>query len=121
MVRSLGFLGVRTEAFAEMTALYLDVLGLQPTLERSGAAWFRADDGTAIHVYAANDPDHDFFGAGPVVGLVVDDFDVTRAAMSAAGIAFIGEPQRDGEQAWNHYRAPDGNVYEIIGPDRSAR
>ena len=38
--------------------------------------------------------------------------------MVAAGIAFIGDPQRDGGVAWNHYRGPDGNVYEIIGPDR---
>ena len=30
------------------------------------------------------------------------------------------EPQRDGGSAWNHYRGPDGNVYEIIGPNREA-
>ena len=120
MVRSLGFLGVRTNAFAEMAALYRDVLGLEPIVERPGAAWFKAADGTSIHVYAADDPDHDFFGHGPVVGLVVDDFDVTRDAMVAAGIRFIGEPQRDGGVAWNHYRGPDGNVYEIIGVDRGA-
>ncbi len=52
-----------------------------------------------------------------VVGLWVDDFDETRARMSAAGIQFIGEPQRDGSTAWNHYRGPDGNIYEIMGPD----
>ena len=118
MVRSLGFLGVRTNAFAEMAALYRDVLGLAPILERPGAAWFKAADGASIHVYAGDDADHDFFGSGPVVGLVVDDFETSRAAMVAAGIAFLGEPQRDGGLAWNHYRGPDGNVYEIIGPDR---
>ena len=120
MVRSLGFLGIRTAAFDETAALYRDVLGLEPVLERPGAAWFRADDGTAIHVYAADDADHDFFGEGPVVGLVVDDFRATRDRMVAAGIEFIGEPQRDDGTAWNHYRGPDGNLYEIIGPDRSA-
>ena len=119
MVRSLGFLGVRTEAFEGTVALYRDVLRLEPILERPGAAWFRAADGAQIHVYAGDDEDHDFFGAGPVVGLVVDDFDATRAAMVAAGIEFIGEPQRDGGSAWNHYRGPDGNVYEIMGPDRA--
>ena len=120
MVRSIGFVGVRTPAFAEMTALYRDVLGLAPILERPGAAWFKAADGTAIHVYAEDDADHEFFDRGPVVGLVVDDFDARRAAMVASGIAFIGDPQRDGGLAWNHYRGPDGNVYEIIGPDRGA-
>ena len=51
---------------------------------------------------------------------VVDGFDVTRDAMVAAGIGLIGEPQRDGGVASNHYRGPDGNVYQIIGVDRGA-
>ena len=120
MIRSLRFLGVRTAAFDAMVSLYRDTLGLEPVLERPGAAWFRAADGASIHVYDASDADHDFFGAGPVVGVEVDDFDAARAAMLAAGIEFVGEPQRDGGVAWNHYRGADGNVYEIIGPDRSA-
>ncbi|HEU4919853.1 MAG TPA: VOC family protein [Candidatus Limnocylindrales bacterium] len=121
MLRSMGFLGVRTDAYEATVALYRDVLGLEPILERPGATWFRASDGAQVHVYGPTDEDHEFFGRGPVVGLVVDDFDAARAAMVAAGIEFIGEPQRDGESAWNHYRGPDGNVYEIIGPDRDAR
>jgi hypothetical protein len=27
------------------------------------------------------------------------------------------EPQRANGLAWQHFRAPDGDVYEIIGPD----
>lgn len=118
MVQSLGFLGVRTDAFDATVALYRDVLGLEAILARPGAAWFRTANGTQVHVYGPDDPDHDFFTAGPVVGLVVEDFDKTREAMVAAGIDFIGEPQRDGGSAWNHYRGPDGNVYEIMGQDR---
>ena len=120
MVRSVRFLGVRTAAFAAMVGLYRDVLGLEPVLERPGATWFRAADGTAIHIYDADDEDHAFFGSGPVAGLEVDDFAAARAAMLAAGIEFIGEPQRENGTAWNHFVAPDGNVYEIIGPDGAA-
>ena len=119
MIRSLRFLGVRTAAFDATVALYRDVLGLTPSHEAPGAAWFRADDGASIHVYAEGDEDHAFFGQGPVVGLEVEDFDAARAAMIGAGIRFVGEPQRDGGVAWNHFVGPDGNVYEIIGPDRS--
>jgi hypothetical protein len=119
MIRSLRFLGVRTDAFAATVALYRDAFGVAPIHERAGAAWFKAADGASIHVYDASDVDHDFFDAGPVVGFEVEDFDAARAALVAAGVAFIGEPQRDGGVAWNHYRGPDGNVYEIIGPDRS--
>jgi predicted enzyme related to lactoylglutathione lyase len=52
------------------------------------------------------------------VGFRVDDFDATRTRMVEAGIAFVGEPQRAGGAIWNHFVAPDGNVYEIIGADR---
>jgi hypothetical protein len=41
-----------------------------------------------------------------------------HAAMTAAGIEFIyPEPQRAGGRAWQHFRGPDGNIYEVIGPD----
>ena len=121
MVQSLGFLGVRTDAFDETVALYRDVLRMEPILIEQDAAWFRAADGAQVHVYGPTNEDHAFFGSAPVVGLVVDDFDRTRQAMVEAGIAFIGEPQRDGGSAWNHYRGPDGNVYEIMGRDGAAR
>ena len=37
----------------------------------------------------------------------------------SAGIEFIyyPEPQRASGRIWQHFRAPDGNVYEIIGND----
>jgi glyoxylase I family protein len=119
MIESVRFVGLRTDAFAEMTALYREVLGLAPEREAPGAAWFRAADGTSIHLYTAGDPDHGFFGAGPVVGFLVDDFVAARAAMVARGFVFIGDPQRDDGAVWNHYRAPDGNVYELIGREPS--
>ena len=119
MVQSIRFVGVRTDALAAMSSLYGELLGAEVVSLGDGAARFRAADGTSIEVYAADDPDHDFFGTGPVVGFRVEDFAGVRARMVAAGIAFVGEPQRDGGAIWNHFVAPDGNVYEIIGADAS--
>ena len=116
-VKSLSWMGVRTDRFSEMVTLYRDILELEMLKDEPSAAWFRLADGTEVHVYGPGDADHDFFGPGPVVGLWVDDFDGTRAQMSAEGIQFIGEPQRDGSTAWNHFRGPDGNIYEIMGTD----
>ncbi|MEV6495182.1 VOC family protein [Actinoplanes sp. NPDC051633] len=117
-VRSLGWLGVRTPAADAMSALYRDVLGLEVILERPGAAWFRTQDGTEVHVYGPEDEFHEFFGTAPVVGLAVDSFRDTHAALAAAGVEFLyPEPQRADGRAWQHFRAPDGNVYEIIGSD----
>lgn len=113
-VRSLVWLGIRTEQFTEMVTLYRDVLGMKMVKDEPDAAWFTLADGTEIHIYGPGDEDHTFFGAGPVVGLLVDDFDEARKRMIEAGITFVGEPQQHGPASWNHYLAPDGNVYEIM-------
>jgi catechol 2,3-dioxygenase-like lactoylglutathione lyase family enzyme len=117
-VRSLGWLGVRTPNAAAMTAFYRDVLQLEVILERPGATWFRLGDGAEVHVYGPDDEDHDFFGSSPVAGFLVDSFRAARAALEVSGVEFIyAEPRRAEGRAWQHFRAPDGNVYEIIGPD----
>jgi len=117
-VRSLGWLGVRTPAADAMTAFYRDVLRLEVISERPGATWFRLPDGTEVHVYGPDDEDHRFFGTAPVIGLAVDSFRAAHAALAAARVEFLyAEPQRADGRAWQHFRAPDGNVYEIIGPD----
>ena len=115
-VSTLSWLGVRTTQFEAMARLYRDVLGLEIVSEQADDARFALADGTEVHVYGPADADHEFFGGGPVVALQVDDFDAVRARLIQAGIEFIGEPQRDGAIAWNHFRAPDGNIYEIMGP-----
>src|SRR6476659_7543000 len=118
MLQRLGFLGVRTaslEAFDATVALYRDVLGVEPFFEAPAAVWFRCADGAQVHVYGPADTDHHFFRAGPVVGLVVDDFEAARRAMAESGVESIGDPQRAGESVWNHYVGPDGSVYEIMG------
>ena len=113
-IHGFPFVGVRTERFAEVRALYRDVLGMSMIKDEPQAAWFVTTTGDQMHVYGPDDDDHDFFLQGPVVGLQVDDFAATRDAMVAAGIRFIGEPQTAGGAIWNHYHGPDGNVYEIM-------
>lgn len=121
-VRSLGWLGVRTAKAAAMSGFCRDVLGLEPIDEHLSGARFRMADGVEVHVYDGDDADHDFFGAGPVVGFAVHSFSAVRARMAKAGIEFVyPDPQRKSGRAWQHFRAPDGNVYEIIGPDDAAR
>ena len=97
-------------------AVYRDALGLATVHEAAGAVWFALADGTQVHVYGPPEDDHTFFGDAPCVGYLVEDFAAARAALLAAGCAFdFGEPEVDGDATWDHYRAPDGNVYEIIG------
>ena len=59
-----------------------------------------------MHVSGPGDDDHDFFLQGPVVGLLVDDFAATRAAMVDAGIRFIGELRTAGGAAQSGTTTP---------------
>ena len=117
-VTGLGWMGIRTVRFEETVAFYRDLLQLPVLLTAETAVHFQLGDGTELHVYRADDPDHQFFGDGPVVGLAVSDATTARAQMERAGIDFIGEPQEADGIGWSHFRGPDGNVYEIIGPLR---
>jgi catechol 2,3-dioxygenase-like lactoylglutathione lyase family enzyme len=113
-----GFIGLRTDRFDEMVALFRDRIGLAVIHQAPGATWFRLGADAELHVYAETDPDHAFFTTGPVVGLRVEDVDATRAALEADGLEMLTEMERTDVSAWCHFRAPDGTVLEIIGPSR---
>lgn len=121
-VLAVRFVGVRTERFVETVAVYRDALGLDLVHEAPGVAWFALGDGAQVHVYGPPEADHAFLGPAPCVGYLVEDFAAARAALIATGCSFaFGPPQVDADAIWNHYRAPDGNVYEIIGRQPLAR
>jgi catechol 2,3-dioxygenase-like lactoylglutathione lyase family enzyme len=88
-----------------------------------GLVWVgsRTEHYKEVEVFGPSDTEHTHFSTGPVVGFLVDDVESARKRLEAEGIEFIGpvhewEPT---EEAWSHFRAPDGNVYEIVrGPKR---
>ena len=67
-----------------------------------------------MELYRPEEKFHAFFTSGPVVAFRVDDVDAARATMEAAGIEFIGPIQRAGKTSWNHFRAADGSIFEIL-------
>jgi extradiol dioxygenase family protein len=113
---SVSFLGVRTSEFDAMRRLYAEAYGLPLLREARGAVWFQLGDDAELHVYAATDEDHDFFGDGPVPGLLVDDFTAAVERLTAHGVEWLTQTETRSGRAWRHYRGPDGNVYEVMGP-----
>jgi catechol 2,3-dioxygenase-like lactoylglutathione lyase family enzyme len=119
-VKGLTWLGLRTDRFDEMVSFFRDVMALKPIRDEAEIASFQMSDGTRMELYRPEEEFHAFFTTGPVVAFLVDDVDVARAEMEAAGIRFIGPIQRAGNASWNHFRAPDGTVFEILsGTDES--
>jgi hypothetical protein len=66
----------------------------------------------------AGRPYFDFFGRsalGPVPLFEVTDIGEAHEDLRAAGIEVVGSPGRDKDWEWVHFRAPDGNLYELGG------
>ena len=114
-IKGLVWVGSRTDRYAEMVSFYRDALGLPLEHEEGEFAVFRLPDGSKAEVFGPSDTEHAHFSRGPVAGFLVDDVEIARGVLEARGIEFIGpvhwwEPTGD---AWSHFRAPDGNIYEI--------
>ncbi len=119
-VRFVGFRVADLRAYEATVTVYRDRLGLRVALDDGRRSTrFSLGDGTALHVYGPDDRDHLAFGDRACIGLEVDDLDAALAELEAAGLAILDDTERDGTSAWFHYRAPDGSVQELVGPDRA--
>ncbi|MGZ6364531.1 MAG: VOC family protein [Ktedonobacteraceae bacterium] len=117
-VKGLSWLGLRTTRFEEMVIFFRDVMGRQLIRDEPEIVGFQLTDGTQMELYRPQEEFHAFFTTGPVVAFRVEDVDAARTTMEAAGIEFIGPIQRAGRTSWNHFRAPDGTIFEILSkPD----
>lgn len=113
-VHGLAWLGLRTPQYEETVRFFRDVMGMEQIRDEPQIAGFQLTDGTQMEVYHREEEFHSFFTSGPVVAFLVDDVDEARKTMEEAGIEFIGPIQRAGGISWNHFKAPDGTVFEIV-------
>ena len=118
-VSKVGFVGIRTDRLDETVALFRDILGMKVSRQTDDLVGFKLADGTILEFYDPANEFHGFFTTGPVVGFRVDNFDVTRQAMLAAGVKFIGDVQHADGVSWQHFHGPDGTILEIIGQGAS--
>jgi catechol 2,3-dioxygenase-like lactoylglutathione lyase family enzyme len=119
-VRGLGWLGTRTDRFAETVALFRDVLGLPVVHDTPTQVVLALPDGGLVEVFATDHPGKDHFATGPVAGLLVDDVDEARARLERAGVELLGPASynREAGDGWAHFRGPDGYVYELVSRSR---
>ena len=115
LVKGLVWVGSRTKHYEQMVGFYRDTLRLPLEHEEGEFAVFRLPDGSKAEVFGPSDTEHTHFCTGPVAGFLVDDVETARGVLEAGGIEFIGPVHEWGPtgEAWSHFRAPDGNVYEI--------
>jgi catechol 2,3-dioxygenase-like lactoylglutathione lyase family enzyme len=125
-VKGIRWIGVRTDRVTEMRAFALGVLGMR--IDGQDADDFvemAFADGSKLELFGSEEAADGswLFEGGPVVaGLLVDDIVAAREELARTeGVELLGELHTlpDG-YAWQHFRAPDGNVYELTA-DPAAR
>lgn len=121
-VKGLVWAGTRTPAYDAMIILFRDGLGLRLEHEDPDFAGFRLANGDKVEVFGPSDKEHMHFDFGPVVGFLVDDVAAARAHLEATEMVELIGPLQSwpGGTAWQHFRAPHGNVYELVGPPLEA-
>lgn len=115
-VRNIRWVGVPTRNYDTMVSFLSQVLGLRVNFSEPTTTEFSTSEGDEIQVMAPGDAYYDFFtqhAAGPVPLFEVDDVHRAGRELEQAGIAVIGATSRDSRWEWVHFRAPDGNLYEL--------
>jgi catechol 2,3-dioxygenase-like lactoylglutathione lyase family enzyme len=109
-ITGLGWLGTRTDRDAELAAFYEDVLGLRASHVEPGFRVYTLPDGRNVEVFGTGYPGKEHFRSGPVAGFAVTDLPAAVEELRAAGVELLGEAG----PTWQHFRGPDGNVYELV-------
>ena len=120
-VRGIIWMGVQTERFDEMRAFIQALTGAPPGVSEPGFALWNLPNGDLVELFAEGRKPT--FGRGPVVGFQVAELEASRRDIEAAGAEIVSSygPNEAG-YASVHFRAPDGNVYEIVqDPEHETR
>ncbi len=120
-IKGIVVVGTYTERHEEMVRFLRDVLNLKAEDDGPGLTAFRLPDTGKLEVLGpahehghGDHTGHERFTTAPVPGLLVDDIVAARDELEAAGVELLGPLLGDPKvNAWQHFRAPDGNVYSL--------
>ena len=109
-ITALGWSGTRTDRADALASFYEHVLELRLVHTEPHFWVFALPDGNHVEVFGEQYPGKEHFTTGPVVGFAVTDLPQAVMTLREAGIELLGEPG----PTWQHFRGPDGNVYELV-------
>jgi catechol 2,3-dioxygenase-like lactoylglutathione lyase family enzyme len=113
-ILKLAWVGTRTDRPQQTVAFFRDLLGLRVDLQHEDFWMLRLPDGSKVEVFGPGNPVNRHFTTGPVAGFLVDDVFGATDELRSAGVEILLEPVVDESgNAWVHFRAPDGNIYEF--------
>jgi Glyoxalase/Bleomycin resistance protein/Dioxygenase superfamily len=125
-VKGIHWLGVGTERVSQLRSFAIEVLGMRVDgQDTDHFVELAMGDGARLEIFgpAATADSPWQFESNPVVaGFLVDDIEAARDELSRTpNTELLGELQTlPSGYAWQHFRAPDGNVYELTSDPAAA-
>ncbi|NMP21294.1 VOC family protein [Sulfobacillus harzensis] len=115
MVDGLVWCGIFTEEAQAMSRFIAEVLGGRLILEQPDFWVFDLPRGDRIEVFGTQGPRpaHLVHYQGRVLGFRVSDMDSAKRSLVEYGCELLGDTCRAGQTEWQHFRGPDGSVYEL--------
>ena len=108
-VEGIVFAGIESPRAVELAAFFADVLGL-PLEEERDVRTLRLPSGDALALLPPR-----FLGpSDTVLGFLVDDLDVSLAALDERGVERHGPLLQSDEYRWQHFLAPDGRSFSLL-------
>ena len=112
---------MRTAQFDRTLEFFRDVLGVPLSVTGEGFGWSKMPNTSQLEIFGPDDRDHTYFTTGPVPEFLVDDLPGAAEELRAAGVELLADARGTAEQAWLHFRAPDGNVYGLTSGESYRR
>ena len=113
-VHKLAWVGTRTHDAEATAGFFRDALGLSADLLEPDFWLLRLPDGSKVEVFGPASALNRHFTTGPVAGFLVDDVSAAADELRAAGAEIVHQSGDEASgNAWVHFRAPDGNLYEL--------
>jgi catechol 2,3-dioxygenase-like lactoylglutathione lyase family enzyme len=114
-IRGLVWLGIKTDKFQGMEQFFQGVMGLQQIHHEHDFVVFQLPNKDTVEIFGPQGPNQHFAPDSIVCGFLIDDIRQARQELIEAGIELVGSLQEDRQSglAWQHFRGPDGNLYEL--------
>ncbi|QBD82885.1 VOC family protein [Ktedonosporobacter rubrisoli] len=121
-VKALVWMGIKTEKFAEVELFLQNVMDLPLTYRGHDFTLFQLPSGDKVEIFSPDETNQHFAPDSIACGFLVEDIYQASQELVQAGIELIGpvHDDRPDGYAWQHFRGPDGNLYELVyDPERS--
>ena len=109
----LAWVGTRTENFEQTADFFRDLMGLRSELDLPGFRVLKLPDGSKVEVFGPDSDMNRHFTTGPVAGFLVDDVRAVADELRSHGVEILHTEEDESGNAWVHFVAPDGNIYEF--------